>query len=509
MSEPDLLDQPAPPPPKRRRWLLWLGVAVLVLFTACGGFHAVLVYTTEQDVREAEAEADRLEPDGWRLDEIEAQRKVLPDKENAALVVQAVKAKLPASWPKPRPAPAAVADGGAAAAPPPAQQVYVATDLGTLPPEVQLDDALLRDLRDSLKAAGPEALDEARALYRLRDGRFPLTYSRDIISTTINSQDARTGANLLQLEAALLAQEGKPDAALEATRGILVSGRSVGDEPMLISALVRIACYTMAVQALERVLAQGEPSPDELTKAQELLEAEAAEPLLLNAARGERASLHELMKRMKSGEVKLSTVAGPGGAGSVADFAGPTLARGSHSRVLRLMTEYVEITKLPPEKQAEPIAALERQVKQAKVEYDVVTALVMPAVIKVNEANCRGQAYLRCAVVAVAAERYRREHKGWPASIEELVPHYLKAVPTDPYDGQPLRYKRLADGVLVYSVGPDLQDDGGARNRANPLAKGTDLGFRLWDVDKRRQPAAEVLGPPDEALRSPDEAPDP
>src|SRR5262249_21094312 len=165
--------------------------------------------------------------------------------------------------------------------------------------------------------------------------------------------------------AALLAQEGKPDAALEATRGILVSGRSVGDEPMLISALIRIACYTMAVQTLERVLAQGEPSPDELKKTQELLEAEAAEPLLLNAARGERASLHELMKRMKSGEVKLSTVAGPGGGSAenaVADVAGPTLTRGSHSRVLRLMTEYVEITKLPPEKQAEPLAGRERKV---------------------------------------------------------------------------------------------------------------------------------------------------
>jgi hypothetical protein len=162
------------------------------------------------------------------------------------------------------------------------------------------------------------------------------------------------------------------------------------------------------------------------------------------------------------------------------------------------MTEYVESTKLPPEQQAEPMHALETRVKQAKVNYDVVTALVMPAVLKVGEAYRRQQASLRCAVAAVAAERYRRDHGAWPATLDALTPDYLKPVPTDPYDGQPLRYKRLPDGAVVYSVGPDKKDDGGARNRTNARAEGTDYPFRLWDVDKRRQAPAEVLPPPDE-----------
>src|SRR5205807_6489893 len=127
----------------------------------------------------------------------------------------------------------------------------------------------------------------------------------------------------------------KADQASEATRGILVAGRSVGDEPLFISMLIRVACDAVAVQALERVLAQGEPSAAELKKMQELLEAEAAEPLLLTAARGERAEMHELMKALKSGDVKLTTIAGGGGGPTVADMVGPTLTRGSHPRVLR------------------------------------------------------------------------------------------------------------------------------------------------------------------------------
>jgi hypothetical protein len=98
------------------------------------------------------------------------------------------------------------------------------------------------------------------------------------------------------------------------------------------------------------------------------------------------------------------------------------------------------------------------------------------------------QALGRCAVAAVAAERYRLRHGTWPASLAALVPEFLRQVPADPYDGQPLRYRRLPDGVLIYSVSTDGQDDGGTINRENPTFPGSDLGFRLWDVKHRRQP---------------------
>jgi hypothetical protein len=496
MSEADLLDESAPPAPAPRRTRLWgCLVLMLVLFTACGGFYGIMLLKFNSDLEAAVAETDRLEPDGWRLDKIEAHRKVVPDEENAALVVQALKSKLPANWPPPRKTPQEEEGGVPAPAAPGAPQEWVGTALADLPPPVLLDAALLDDLRNDLKVAGPEALDLARKLPALREGRFPIHYSRDFISTTINSQDARAGANVLQEEAVLLAQEGQADRALEATRGIVVSGRSVGDEPLLVSQLIRLSCQAVAVNTLERVLALGEPSAGELKKMQELLELEAAEPLLLNGARGERAGDHELMLALKSGDAKLSMAAGPGGSTFV-DLAGGPLARGSHARLLRFLNEYVEAAKLPPEQQGEAMNQLDTRVKKARMEYDVVIALLMPAMTKVSEASRRNQAMLRCAIVGVAAERYRRDKHSWPEKLDDLTRDYLKAVPADPYDGKSLRYKHLPDGVIVYSVGPDQADNGGARNKANTLAKGTDYGFRLWDVAARRQPAAEVLPMP-------------
>jgi hypothetical protein len=74
-------------------------------------------------------------------------------------------------------------------------------------------------------------------------------------------------------------------------------------------------------------------------------------------------------------------------------------------------------------------------------------------------------------------ERYRLRHGKWPAKLQDCVPAFLDKVPADPIDEAPLRYKRLKDGVAVYSLGNNRRDDGG--NTVD------DVVYRLWDVGKR------------------------
>jgi hypothetical protein len=52
---------------------------------------------------------------------------------------------------------------------------------------------------------------------------------------------------------------------------------------------------------------------------------------------------------------------------------------------------------------------------------------------------------------AVAMRGYRAEHGAYPHSLNALVPGYLKVVPTDWFDGQPLRYDPMAR--RIYSIG--------------------------------------------------------
>jgi hypothetical protein len=80
-------------------------------------------------------------------------------------------------------------------------------------------------------------------------------------------------------------------------------------------------------------------------------------------------------------------------------------------------------------------------------------------------------------ITATALKRYQLHHGNYPPDLPSLVPEYLTAVPLDPVDGNPLRYRANADGTfLLYSIGPNGRDDGG-----NPeLEKGVTSFLLSW-----------------------------
>ncbi|WCJ58488.1 hypothetical protein NXS98_12235 [Fontisphaera persica] len=72
------------------------------------------------------------------------------------------------------------------------------------------------------------------------------------------------------------------------------------------------------------------------------------------------------------------------------------------------------------------------------------------------------EAQRRLTVAALALARYQRKYGAYPRSLAELTPAFLPAVPLDPVDRQPLRYRLEADGrFTLYSIGADGRDDGG------------------------------------------------
>jgi hypothetical protein len=72
------------------------------------------------------------------------------------------------------------------------------------------------------------------------------------------------------------------------------------------------------------------------------------------------------------------------------------------------------------------------------------------------------EARRRLLMAAIALERYRIRHSGYPKTLQELVPELLQSPPVDFMDGKPLRYRLGEDGRFVlYSVGLDCVDDGG------------------------------------------------
>jgi hypothetical protein len=161
-----------------------------------------------------------------------------------------------------------------------------------------------------------------------------------------------------------------------------------------------------------------------------------------------------------------------------------------HARYLRAMNEVVEIARLPVDEQA-PHYRVWRK-KYGHVE-NVGDGFCLDG--KTEFALLRGHAGLRCGQVALAAERYRQKRGNWPQSLADLVPKHLSAVPLDPFDGKPLRYRRTDTGAIIYSTGEDAHDDGGDPRQPPNGNRPRDLVFTLCNVDQRRQPPAEGVKP--------------
>lgn len=102
----------------------------------------------------------------------------------------------------------------------------------------------------------------------------------------------------------------------------------------------------------------------------------------------------------------------------------------------------------------------------------VMLSVLMPAFNRAIMQDFRCFAEKRMTALLLACRWYGVDHGGdFPQSLDELVPAYLPAVPSDPFtSGSALRYRSGADPV-VYSVGENGQDDGGSEQPTNPHVK--------------------------------------
>jgi hypothetical protein len=85
------------------------------------------------------------------------------------------------------------------------------------------------------------------------------------------------------------------------------------------------------------------------------------------------------------------------------------------------------------------------------------------------------------ARLGVAAYCYRAKHGRFPEKLDDLVPDFIPFVRVDPFDGKPMRMKRTEHGLVIYSIGPDMVDDGGTPWTWGKPDAGSDITFELTD----------------------------
>lgn len=423
---------------------------------------AALLAVGDRRLKVAIARLDAEEP-GWRFEDLEAARRAPTAERNLALVVLAAE-RLPAErdeWRR-------------------SAEWFSLEPVNYLPKP--------NELKAFREHAPPTAPAHAHSL-TLRDypsEYYLLAFPENPLAFIMPRMDqlGRVAA-VLEYDAVPAAVDSDPNRAIRPAHAILNAGRSIGDEPLSISQLARAGCDRQAVRALEQTVALGEVSAKSLEQLQRLLAEEAEAPVALIGVRAGRVAVYQCLDAMRTGHFSGASYGmKPSFLGSRGDdLLDRGRARACQAAYLRYYNEVVEAVKLPTEVQQEALDNLrEPKVQLPKLLEALTQGGECPRMVK---AFHQTKAELRCAAAALAAERYRLAQGHWPKSLDDLVPDYLPAVPADPFDGKPLRLEHLPDGLVIYSTGPDRTDDGGNIDRSHPGQPGTDVGFQLWDPDRR------------------------
>lgn len=323
-------------------------------------------------------------------------------------------------------------------------------------------------------------IEELRAASRLPCSRFPLEYTNESPFGILLPHLAplKGCALILRLRSLAELQDGQPDKALDDVTLALQLTDKIRTEPFLISHLVRIAMLQIMLQPVWEGLAEHQWSDAQLVA----LDAELAKldflPDYQLSMRGEMGGQNGETDYLRHHPEQLQCLSGnyddrgnnrepflPGG------FAARLIPAGwfyqNQFRCARVMVEdYIPVADVnqgtfSPELVRRGEAVLAAETKSASP-FNVLEKLMLPALGNAAKKFAYAQASVDLARTAIALERYRLAHGEYPGSLAALAPQFLAKVPHDVIGGQPLKYRREADGRFVlYSVGWNETDDGG------------------------------------------------
>ena len=384
-----------------------------------------------------------------------------------------------------------------------AAALAAATDLSAADgPLGQTDPDVASPAVSALLARHAGLLDTIRRAADMPACRFPRDWTRPSFDMLLAEvQSCRNEGRLLALAARHEAATGKPAAALTDAVRLGRIGRQVGSEPILISHLVGIAIDATALSVVADILPTLTPADAPLLDDPALRDLVASTPSLVRAINGEEAFGLSIFANFADGRQGIDDMGRLAGDPNVAILPqeGPfSLLTDPLSAVWRafilpadiagyrrrfeayrqLVTEGVDQSRTWPQTQKQ-IDGIEAEIRAGPDGF--LSRLIAPATDAVLRSQCMAVARHRAAEVLLAATRERLASGTHPASIDALVPARLPSVPRDPFTTDaPLHLKATPEELLIWSVGPDGDDDGGPQKDSEECDTGNDdIGLRM------------------------------
>jgi len=474
---------PLPKSPVRSRiWLACLAALLLLQFLTVLGMHLHFRLTNAKAVRRLEARA-RARGEPLTLAELAAKQPSIPDDQNAAVELLKLWEKDdPAFWQAFRLGHTPLPTRRSAERDPELPFLGSPTALVTRSGPLSAESLAAAEV---CAKEHEEHFEVVRSALRRPRRVCPLKITDGFAALMPYLPTMKGEAQSFRVLVALNLERGDVDGALSAIEDVRRTGQSLTDGPFLIDQLVRVACLTMVFMDAERLLSQQHLSVAQLDRLEAIMQQTEANTGLCSSLVSERASMLDVFTHSSEvlAQVDSQDVTAENARNLQLGMKFFT-AVGIAATDRRLMLETMEQA-LTFAQQDSPSALQRYQELFAQVGKDarrfppkLFSAMLLPPLAKAAERFASLEARRRAALAAVAVERYRALHNRHPPdNLDNLVPDLLPRLPLDPFDGRPLRYRRLQSGFVLYSVGADLQDDGGKERPKKGPAKDYDETF--------------------------------
>jgi len=314
--------------------------------------------------------------------------------------------------------------------------------------------------------------EDQRALALLKDATsrpaavFEVDWNQGIETLLPHYAKLRRLDRFLAVSAIVAAHQGNQTEAMDRVRMGFVVSRHASSDPVLIGQLVVIAIDNITRRAAEYVLAQGPIPEDAARRLADELERVDFPQRYIAAMHAERTLGLDAFSRIRRGG-NLDAIVGDAPPGRALRNR---MYLWAYSRLLRPLLYADELQYLQCLDELERYGTLplpERVNARMTPDGDppvprwaILTRTVAPVFRRIDLRFESALAQRRLLQTALGLQVYRQRHGRYPAALSELRALGWIA-PIDPFSGQDLIYRRQGAGYTLYSVGPNLKDDGG------------------------------------------------
>lgn len=348
--------------------------------------------------------------------------------------------------------------------------------------------------------AHSEYLRNLRNALQRPECRFPIRLENGWLTLLPHLPEIRRDAELLLMSALQCLQNGQALAALDELFLIERLGGYLKEEPTVLSQMIRFKSYELAIKGSLALCSHSALTENQLAALMRLLEKmrleqDAQKQIFVweraMALSMTRYDAERMVAALRDTDDKVGMEERVGLKVALGLFKLTGVPKADHRFMLEAFERAVELSGLGYPERVTELSKLADETDKAAGEFPpkLMSRIHSSSLDRLAIRIARYDVTYRAARLAIEVEKYRLGHDGKTADeLELMVPADLLNACTDPFDGNPLRLRKSEEGYIIYSIGPDLENNGGELKRNPVVNPKYDVGVRVFHSRHEGEP---------------------